>query len=303
MTCDDMYDDLSGWLDGELDAARVGLVSEHLASCERCRASSLAWGELSARLRAEGRRTPAPPAWERMAERLVWRPEHARHDRYTQNGGHAERTSSPAVLERPSATQPSKRRIALRLAACAAAASILLAIGAVFALRPWGSASARAGTESIPPELVRQLVDADRRPDLSVLGAVTPVSWDRFSAQPRDARFAPLTPASLPGGYLFDEGWLIDAKLCRMVCARYKKDGRIVAILQAESSGAPICTLANPQCCRMAGLMCRRTRIDRIDVVQATRGGLAVTVAANAGETDMEAVMATLNSTAGVRKD
>src|SRR5262249_33556777 len=237
------------------------------------------------------------------AERLEGHRDRDRRSPAFPNGGHAERTSAPVVLDLPRASMPSKRRIGPRIAACAAAASILLGIAGALAPRPWRPVATRAGTESMPPELVRQLVDAGRRPDLSALGAVTPVSWDRFSTLPRDARFAPVTPASLPGGYLFDEGWVIDARLCRMVCARYKKDGRIVAVLQAESSGSPICTLANPQCCRMAGLMCRRTRIDRIDVVQATQGSLAVTVAANAGETDMEAVLATLNSAAGVRKD
>src|SRR5262245_4600135 len=181
MTCDDMHDDLSGWLDGELDPTRAGLVSEHLASCERCRASSLAWGAQSARLRTEGRRMPAPPSWERLAERLEGHRDRDRRSPAFPNGGHAERTSAPVVLDLPRASMPSKRRIGPRIAACAAAASILLGIAGALALRPWRPVATRAGTESMPPELVRQLVDAGRRPDLSALGAVTPVSWDRFS--------------------------------------------------------------------------------------------------------------------------
>ena len=88
-----------------------------------------------------------------------------------------------------------------------------------------------------------------------------------------------------------------------MICARYLKEGRVVAILQSESSGAPICTLANPQCCRIAGLICRRGRIDRVEVVQATRGRVALTVAARAGETDIDDVVAALNKAPGARAD
>src|SRR5262245_35945835 len=311
MTCDDIRDDLSGWLDNELDAARAGIVTEHLSCCERCRATSLAWGEQSVRLRVEGKRTPEPPSWERLAHRLEGEVERARRERGPRDGGHAERTRAAApggpagtvLLEFPAAASGPKRRIGLRVAACAAAATVLIGIAAVFALRPGGTTEVHSVPASLPPDLVRELVDGDRRPDLRELGAVTPVSWDRFSTLPRDDRFAPTAPETLPGGYVFVEGWKIDSKLCRMVCARYRKGGRVVAVLQAESTGAPICTTPNPQCCRMAGLMCRRWKVDQVDVVQTTRGGMALTVAANAGETDMEAVVAALNAAAGVRKD
>lgn len=288
MTCSDMNAFLSGWLDGELNPARARAVSAHRETCERCRETSDAWAAQAQHLRAAGRRVPAPPSWEALVERLV--------------GAPAAQPLDPVTFT-PARQAPARRRPVAWLAAGAAAALVLLGIAGIFALRPVHTIASREAAEHLPADLVRQLVDAARPPDLSPLGAVTPVSWDRFSRLPRDARFAPMAPPSLPGGYLFDEGWVIESKICRMVCARYRKGGRVVALLQAESNGAPVCTLANPQCCRIAGMMCRRSRIERVDVLQATRGRLALTIAAKAGETDMEAVMASLDTAAGIRKD
>jgi len=304
MTCDDLQNDLSSSLDGEIDATRARGVSAHLAVCERCRATRAAWAQQSALLRNAGRRIPAPPTWERLAHRIDGAEDRARHARISEDVGPAARAPRPAGIATPPARAWAAPRLGWRFAAGAAAALVLLGTAGVFLLHPGRMIGAHTAPDAMIPALVRQLVDGGVRPDLSVLGAVTPVSWERFANLPHDARFSPVAPAGLPGGYVFDEGWVIDSRVCRMVCARYKKDGRVVAVLQAESSNvAPICTLANPQCCRIAGMMCRRSRVGRVDVVQATHGGLALTVAAKTGETDIDAVMATLSADAHLRKD
>jgi anti-sigma factor RsiW len=311
MTCDDLQEDLSASLDGELDAARERAIDVHLAACERCRATRAAWSGQSVRLRDAGRRTPPPPPWEVLASRIDGAADRAslggadrtRLGAAFQNGAHAELAASRSGTAAFSPPRAVAARIGFRLVACSAAALLFLGVIGVFVLRPARPVSARAELDAMLPAIVRQLVDAGSRPDLSALGAVTPVSRDRFATLRADAGFSPVAPAGLPGGYVFDEGWVIDSKICRMVCARYKKDGRVLAVLQAGSNGVPICTLANPQCCKIAGLLCRRSRIDRVDIVQTTRGRLALTVVANAGETDIEAVMATLSADAALREN
>ena len=317
MNCDHLREELSGWLDGELDAARSSVLSAHLEVCESCRTTHRAWSDQRARLKSAALRTPPPPAWERLASRLstgvqleVGNLKPARDEIRTALAT-APVNGAEAVLTRPATERAAvapdvaaggtprralRLRLGVGLAACAAAAVGLLAVAGLFAIRGGRNVPLAEGTVS--PDLVRQLMDAERTPDLSNLGAVTPVSWDRFTKLPRDARFAPAAPAALPGGYVFEEGWVIDSRVCRMFCARYMKDGRVVAVLQSESSGAPLCTLENPQCCLIAGLVCRKSRVDRVEVVQATRGSIVLTVAANAGETDIEAVMAGLNDAA-----
>jgi len=299
MTCEYLREDLSAWLDGELDAARSSIVVTHLETCEPCRATRLAWAHQRSCLRDAAGHTPPPPAWERLASRLAERAGPDLGPPQAKDGARTPASPSRASAEivgwgaPPVRASRRARRVVFGLAACTGAAAALLGVAILFAVRTGRTAPAPADTVS--PDLVRQLLDGERTPDLSALGDVTPVSWDRFRHLRRDAHFAPMAPAALPGGYVFDEGWVIDSRLCRMVCARYMKEGRVVAVLQSESSGRPLCTLANPQCCLIAGLLCRRSRIDNVDVLQATRSGLALTVAAHAGETDIEAVMASFN--------
>ena len=98
MTCDDLQDDLSGSLDGELDATRERAVSAHLAVCERCRATRAAWARQSARLRNAGRSTPPPPTWERLANRIDAAADRARHARISGNGGPAALAPVPIMI-------------------------------------------------------------------------------------------------------------------------------------------------------------------------------------------------------------
>lgn len=55
MRCDDAFDALSAWLDGELEATREQALHAHLSGCERCQA-------IEARLQALHRMTRLHPA-------------------------------------------------------------------------------------------------------------------------------------------------------------------------------------------------------------------------------------------------
>ena len=301
MTCGEMTDLLSGWLDGELDAGRSRAVFAHLSECARCRREGERLAEESRRLRAAGRRLPEPPSWERLAGRLANstpRPE-------------PELPHPPLHRLAPVAASQApypgaRRRRIVRFLAAAAAILTLAAAGALFFSRAFriDSRGAPASGAAVPYELVKQLADPLREPDFRGLGAVRTVSLEGVGDLARDVQFNPLAPATLPGGYAFDGAWVLRTQACRMICMRFRKEGRILALVQSASTGgAPICPLSGSRCCIMGGMTCRRSRTERLDVVQTTHEGLALTVAARTGETDMDAVMTSLRDRSNSRRD
>lgn len=266
-SCVEMKTLLSGSIDRELDAAGERALAEHLVTCEGCRTERRMLEAMSRELREAGRRVPSPPSWESIARSLSVR-------------GRPRRTWFPARL---------------RLAVAAAAALILLwivgraGLDATGRVVPAGVASA-----GLSSELISQLVDPHRQPDFSLLGRARAVARGQLHEVRNHVPFTPLTPETLPDGFRFESGWVITSDVCRMVCLRYRRNGRVLAVLQSASGGSAICDLSNPQCCLIAGLACRRFRIDRVDVVETTRRGLALTLAAPAGETDIEALLSSL---------
>jgi hypothetical protein len=186
------------------------------------------------------------------------------------------------------------------LAAAAAAAVLLGAAGAIGGI--WLRAARRgapvdlAGPTAVAltPEILDQILDPGRAPDFRRVGTVRAVLENQLSALSEEVSFTPIAPASLPGGYRFDQAWLISSKACQMLCLRYGRDGKYLAVLQSASGGVAVCALSNPTCCLLGGLACRRSRGDRVEVVQTTRGDMALTVAVPAGQTDLDPVMASL---------
>lgn len=265
---------LSGLLDRELDGAMELVVTEHLVSCGACRSERELLEEMSRDLRAGATSPGEPPRWETVVRRL-------------------------------DAKRPALRRWR-RLFADHPIASLAAASVALFLIVTGGIAGGRylrpsrvlhsaiPGSGGISSELIGELVGLSSDPDLSSFGAVQAVDRLQIPRLRDRVSFSPLVPETLPGGYRFDRAWMITSDSCRVVCLRYRQGGKYLAMIQGPSGGTAICNMANPQCCLMGGLACKRVRIDRVDVVQTTRGSLALVVAVPTGEADVEALMASL---------
>lgn len=276
--CSEMRTLISGLLDGELDAGTEATVRGHLAACPSCRAERQILAELSSALRADQETSqPQPSSWASIEAAV-------------------KRAGSPAPVPRPGF--PSRRLVAVL---ASAAVLVLVAAGSVLGFRSLVIAN-RSSSSTLSPELIVGLVDPTRSPDFGSFGRRPRIERASLEELRRNVSFEPIAPSELPGGYVFDSGWVITLGACRMVCLRYSHEGRLLAIVQSPSDCKAMCNLHKPRCCIMAGQACRRLSIDRVDILQTTRGPLDLTVAVPVGATNIDTLMASLvHSQATVR--
>ena len=131
-------EDLSAWLDGELDVAREAAVRAHADACPRCTARLTALRSVDDALRGLASARPQPRLASRMAERLA-----------------AERRRTDAPLGARGPVAPRRRRawVGGLVAAAAACALGLLVVSKLFAPdrpRPHSTVAQHEPTKAIP---------------------------------------------------------------------------------------------------------------------------------------------------------
>jgi anti-sigma factor RsiW len=178
--CAAYEEDLSAWLDGELDASGAAVVRDHVEDCARCTARVEALRAVDTRLRAIAGAAPSPVEAERLARlRARLATQQSQLQPLPRRAGEPAEADAPALPPAAQADRPAaparRRRLPAALLAVAAALVAALALPRLLEqTRPvdearlaQGEAPARARTEApaaAPPKTAPAARLAARQP-------------------------------------------------------------------------------------------------------------------------------------------
>lgn len=261
--CSEVEQKLSAFIDGELpELERLG-TERHLESCADCRRELELLAGAARAIREEGRRVPAPPAWESVkATVAAAKQPRSAFGRWMGNNG-----------------------------TIAASIGLLAVAGLLFALvrGEWapGAGSAEHTVESPQlqfaglPGLEGFLADHRAR-------EVDSTELDG------SLNFAAQVPGELPGGFRLEKAFLVSDRCCAGSCLIYRKGEELVTLVQHPPSHPVSWRSGDLENCTIAGRFCRRSRSGEVEVLQIEPEGRNLTIVARAGAIDPAVVVRAL---------
>ena len=278
MTCDEVRESLSAYLDGELEDSLTEHIGAHLETCGDCVEDLEELSRLS-RLLAPARRCTTPEGlWARIA-------------------AHVSATSAQPG-RRPSTATVEASRLAGRWRWVAAAASVGLAtfVSSYWvASRTWFMQPVQTAYGLALGVYVEELEEGTQVFErFRAMHERREVSPDEMV---RQVGFTPLVPDELPDGFRLDKSYVLATTCCNAIEIRYIKGSQLVTVFQ-QGRGHPVSfpgLEAEPA--RIDGVVCRRVRVGDIVVVNWDGDGRNMTLLARADVPQIEAMVQFLNTT------
>ncbi|MFQ5768405.1 MAG: anti-sigma factor family protein [Acidobacteriota bacterium] len=305
--CPAWQEKISGFMDHELSTLEAAEVKEHLAGCRACRDIFAELEHLSRKIHAQGREIPPPPPLASLTARLS-----------QDAAGLSDHVSAPEK-DPAAGWGPYSHHLAAGLAATLilAASAALLSTGLPWTGRDAGLTEEAGSGLTAPDDAVHggktgealsvpfsfatgdSPVPPTTRESAGRPGAGAPtldglpalagfLSSHRAEAVPASMlashlSFTPRIPQQLPGGFQLAESYLIHDLCCAGSCLLYRRGKEVVGLVQQPPSHPLPWPTGRIIQQVLAGVSCRRSLRDGVDVIQIDPEGRNLTLVYSGG--------------------
>ncbi len=305
--CSSVCDQLSPFFDGELDHKEMRCIEDHLRNCPECREEFELLGNLSKYLRVEGQKTPEPPVWTALEERIPIEKEvpkrYAFRKKSRISDGEANLTTGLSIWYR-------------RFGYAAGLILIFTVTGYFLGINrgpdnarketpreiaktvPEPTAFALNPRHSLGDNLINLLQSQEEKSsgfkEFLAFSQAKEADVETLESQ---AGFKITVSEELPRGFEFDKCYILNSICCSSVYSSYNNGLEVISVFQ-QAPGHPFASNFNAYKNKdIGGVPCRVMEVNGFEVVQVNRERKNLLIVARQNVLDGEILTAALTST------